>query len=183
MKETQDDLDFHYNRDKRVEKASSSVKSWYEGTSPKAPKGFFEAFVHTKSSRKMLLVLIIVLACCAVSIVIRQQNKSDSLNGVPITLSAFSFEDTVYISIKASKISDALYASISDGKAENELKIHFKFLDENGYLIGEKNLIGFYNGKEAFYRTTTPNYDIISIQTELSGLNSVITLTSEVQKK
>jgi hypothetical protein len=183
MKETEDDLDFHYNREKRLEKAPEIVKNWYAGTSPKAPKGFFESFIHTKSSRILLGILVLVIICCGLSILILQQKKSDSLAGIPITLSAFSFEDTVYISLQASQISDTLYHTITKEKDENKINIHIKFFGEKGYLIGEQNLTGFYSGKEAFYRTTTPNYDIIKIETELSGLGSFVTLSSEVQKK
>ncbi|OJF75949.1 MAG: hypothetical protein BKP49_08990 [Treponema sp. CETP13] len=183
MKETEDDLDFHYKREERLEKAPPIVKNWYDGSFPTPPKGFFESFVHTKLSRMLLITLGIIFACCVVTIVFFNQNKKASLSGVPITLSAFSFEDTVYVSIKASEISEIAYKKISDNKNENEIHILIKYYGEEESLISEQTIIGFYSGKEAFYRTTTTNYDIIKVEIELTGLQSNVKLFSEVQQK
>lgn len=183
MKETEDDLEFHYHRENRIEHAPKNVKKWYDGTAQSAPKGFFEAFIHTKASRIILITLIIVLASYGVSFFVSQQKQSAVLSGIPVKLSAFTFEETLYISIKASEVSEKKFKKISNNTAEIPIEIHIKYLGEDGYQIGVKNLTGFYTGKEAFYRTTTPNYDILSVETELVDSNTSINLITKVQQK
>ena len=87
-------LTFHYSREERLKKAPPLVQSYYEGDFKAYKPGIFKALVSTKQNRTVFFVLIVCFAVVLVEGFLNKKNQS-SIQGVPLELTAFSFEENV----------------------------------------------------------------------------------------
>ena len=198
----EEELTFYYNREKRLERAPENVKRFYNGTAPTAPKGLFKALVHTKHSRFMLAAVGISLAVVVLTALFGAKSNQKNINGVRLVLSAFSFDDSVYVTLRAFGNPDAR------GKAEQEqgsvaagsvavqggtfsgaeaetltVKADFTGCGKDGGVLVEKKIQSVYDGKENFYRTIFTDYDIVSVQADVSINGERTLLKTAVQRK
>lgn len=209
----EEELTFYYNREKRLERAPENVKRFYNGTAPTAPKGLFKALVHTKHSRFMLAAVGISLAVVVLTTLFGAKNNQKNINGVRLVLSAFSFDDSVYVTLRAFGNPD------TGGKAEQEqgsvaagsvaeqstdsagsvavqggtfsgaeaetltVKADFTGCGKDGGVLVEKKIQSVYDGKENFYRTIFTDYDIVSVQADVSINGERTLLKTAVQRK
>lgn len=220
----EEELTFYYNREKRLERAPENVKRFYNGTAPTAPKGLFKALVHTKHSRFMLAAVGISLAVVVLTTLFGAKNNQKNINGVRLVLSAFSFDDSVYVTLRAFGNPDAggkaeQNGIPADGKAEQEqgsvaagsvaeqstdsagsvavqggtfsgaeaetltVKADFTGCGKDGGVLVEKKIQSVYDGKENFYRTIFTDYDIVSVQADVSINGERTLLKTAVQRK
>ncbi len=169
-----EELIFHYSREERIAHAPGIVKQSYNGTLPAPPRGFFKALVHTKSSRFMLGVLGLTLVLCAGLLFFGAHDNETSLSGMQFSLSAFSFEEKVYISIK------------TDGPEEKEGEnIHFlfSFKDKDGTEILTQDFSKPFTKIDGFIRTTIEDYDILSVSCTITVSGETGTVTCTVEQK
>jgi hypothetical protein len=158
----QDDapLVFYYNREERIARAPKIVRDYYSGKN-KPVTGLFKVLVATPAKRFLFLTII---ALCVIVIFLQHSLSSDSegnLDGVPVSLSAFMFEDTVYVSLKLAenaKFKDrlAITAGITMYTAENQ-------------VFETREFSRIYAGSEVFIRTTIPDYDILRVEAAVSS--------------
>lgn len=167
-----DDLNFHYNRKKRLEHAPIEVKSYYDGTAKKPPKGFFKALVHTRTSRFLLIAVILSLLLVLFTIIINNNQSSGTLAEIPFNLSAFSFEDKIYVSLKA----------------KNNKQVQNKLLDISFFThTKEKTILNthktqqIYTGNEIFIRTIFEDYDIIEVTAVVTYNNDTLKLRTNIK--
>ena len=231
----EEELTFYYNREKRLERAPENVKRFYNGTAPTAPKGLFKALVHTKHSRFMLAAVGISLAVVVLTTLFGAKSNQKNINGVRLVLSAFSFDDSVYVTLRAFGNPDAggkaeqngipadgkaeQNGIPADGKAEQEqgsvaagsvaeqstdsagsaavqggtlsgaeaealtVKADFTGCGKDGGVLVEKKIQSVYDGKENFYRTIFTDYDIVSVQADVSINGERTLLKTAVQRK
>ncbi|MCR4790144.1 MAG: hypothetical protein K5839_03585 [Treponemataceae bacterium] len=174
----EENLVFRYNRDERVSKASPTVKAHYDGTEAKPPKGLFKALVHTKSSRYMLYTLILVLAFFFGIYFFGSRSNVDSLNGTKYSLTAFSFEDNVYISLKLTP------EDIEKNEAENKINVQICTIDNENQIT---NKVSFTEKdiKDDYIRAVFVNHDIISVTAEISDQaeEKTLNLSCKVEEK
>ena len=209
----EEELTFYYNREKRLERAPENVKRFYNGTAPTAPKGLFKALVHTKHSRFMLAAVGISLAVVVLTTLFGAKSNQKNINDVRLVLSAFSFDESVYVTLRAFGNPDAR------GKAEQEqgsvaagsvaeqstdsagsaavqggslsgaeaealtVKADFAGCGKDGGVLVEKKIQSVYDGKENFYRTIFTDYDIVSVQADVSINGERTLLKTAVQRK
>jgi len=156
---SQPDMVFHYNREERLKRAPRIVQEFHAGTNFNPPKGIFRRLVYTKSSRLMLITIVILCAGTFVINFLTGRQNRDTLQSVPVTLTAFSFEDHVYVSIKAKEVPDQAFAwkavitAYTTGKTP----------------AGTVEKTGIYDGKEQVITTTFPDYDILSISADITA--------------
>ncbi|WP_314848339.1 hypothetical protein [Treponema lecithinolyticum] len=209
----EEELTFYYNREKRLERAPENVKRFYNGTAPTAPKGLFKALVHTKHSRFMLAAVGISLAVVVLTTLFGAKSNQKNINGVRLVLSAFSFDDSVYVTLRAFGNPDAggkaeQNGIPADGKVEQEqgsvaagsaavqggtlsgaeaealtVKADFTGCGKDGGVLVEKKIQSVYDGKENFYRTIFTDYDIVSVQADVSINGERTLLKTAVQRK
>ena len=99
--EDEEKLVYHYGRPgERLKNAEESVKRFHAGEGPQPPKGIFRSLVQTQSSRLILLVMLAMMAIVILTSIMDRGNGSSTVGLVPVSLTAFSFEDTVYISLQ-----------------------------------------------------------------------------------
>ncbi len=170
----EEDLHFHYNREDRIKRAPEIVRAHYDGTEKTLPKGFFKSLVHTKSSRFLLgsiiLLIIMILFVTNINIV----GNTATVKNISFELSAFTFEDTVFVSVKAHE------AEVSD---DISLSVYFIAHDKQETIVAEASIHSIFDGNENFYRTTFSKYDIMSITCDILVEDEIIQLKASVKEE
>ena len=174
---TEAELNFHYNREDRLKDAPTVVQKYYAGELPTAPKGLFKALVHTKSSRFTFMALILVLALVVALIFFGPQANQNSIGNTEFNLSAFSFEEKVYVSIKTQ-------SKVKQEEIQIPLEISISALDKESQILNQEKIETVITENEEFIRTIFTDYDIISIGVEVLNTESKekISLSCSVTK-
>ena len=157
---TEAELNFHYKREDRLKDAPTVVKKYYAGELPTAPKGLFKALVHTKSSRFTFMALILVLALVVALIFLGPKANQNSLGNTEFSLSAFSFEEKIYVSIKTQTKNNQTEIQIP-------LELSISALDKENQIANQEKIETVITENEEFIRTIFTDYDIISIGVEV----------------
>ena len=157
---TEAELNFHYKREDRLKDAPTVVKKYYAGELPTAPKGLFKALVHTKSSRFTFMALILVLALVVALIFFGPKANQNSIGNTEFNLSAFSFEEKVYVSIKTQ-------SKVNQPEIQIPLEISISALDKESQILNQEKIETVITENEEFIRTIFTDYDIISIGVEV----------------
>ena len=165
---TEAELNFHYKREDRLKDAPTVVKKYYAGELPTAPKGLFKALVHTKSSRFTFMALILVLALVVALIFFGPKANQNSIGNTEFSLSAFSFEEKVFVSIKTQ-------SKVNQTEIEIPLELTISALDMEKQVVNQEKIETVITENEEFIRTIFTDYDIISIGVEV--------LNTETQEK
>ncbi len=170
----EEELHFYYKREDRIQRAPQIVRSHYDGTSEKPPKGFFKSLVHTKSSRFLLgsIVLLVIMILFATNIPI--DRNTGTIADVPFELSAFLFDGAVYVTLKGFETpisSDML------------ISVYFRVLDSNKDIITYSSSHSFFDGNEKIFRTTFAISDIIQyVECDISMNKETIQLLTKVEE-
>ena len=174
---TEAELNFHYNREDRLKDAPTVVKKYYAGELPTAPKGLFKALVHTKSSRFTFMALILVLALVVALIFFGPKANQNSIGNTEFNLSAFSFEEKVFVSIKTE-------TKINQTEIQIPLEISISALDKESQILNQEKIETVITENEEFIRTIFTDYDIISVEVEVLNTESKekISLSCSVTK-
>lgn len=157
---TEAELNFHYKREDRLKDAPTVVKKYYAGELPTAPKGLFKALVHTKSSRFTFMALILVLALVVALIFFGPKANQNSIGNTEFNLSAFSFEEKVYVSVKTQ-------SKVNQPEIQIPLEISISALDKESQILNQEKIETVITENEEFIRTIFTDYDIISIGVEV----------------
>lgn len=173
-------LVFHYNREERLKRAPEIVKDYYEGNFKAYKPGIFRALVSTKGNRLMFITL---LLCFAIVIFLGFFNRKDEsvLNSIPLNLSAFSFEENVYVSLAFDEVKKQ-GKSKEFGQAK-DIQVEFDFLDADKVALEKKVLALSYEGAKTFLRTTFHDYDIFYVRAYVFMDGLTVELTATVEKR
>jgi hypothetical protein len=162
-KNSEENLVFYYNREERLKTAPQNVKDFYSGKMKKPPKGLFKALVATKELRYVFATLCIVFAIVLIA-GLTMKNTFE--------LSAFSFEESVYVSLK-----------INDTKAGDTAEIVFTAYDAQGAEVNTATVKQEVNGGESIFRTTFKDYDIIKIKADAKCGNKTKLIYATVKQQ
>lgn len=94
------ELHFYYNREERLAHAPRKVQMYYENPASMQPVRGIKIF-FTKQNRFILFALVFFVAFAWIYSTINRSRNQVLIQGIVYDLSAFSYEDEVYISIKA----------------------------------------------------------------------------------
>lgn len=182
IKEADDsqNLVFHYDRNERLKKAPKMVQDYYSGDYKMPPKGLFKMLVYTKSSRVMLFIMVACLML-VLFIGLMSPNEDEGLyDDVPLKLSAFSFQDTVYtqLIVKAPKKDAESYI----GK-HIPVEVTFRFYDVDQTLTETVKKTDFYEGNELSFGTTSADYDILKVEASVNIQNEQSVLKTTVKRE
>lgn len=171
-----EELNFYYTRADRLKRAPENVRQFYEGTAPKPPKGLFKALVHTSHGKFMLGAVALSLVVVLVVVFFGERANVKSAAGITFTLSAFSFEDSVYVSLKAHENKNAENLPLS-------ADIIFSALSEEKQTVSRQENMLIYEGNEEFCRTIFTDYDIMSVHAQIRVGGESVALHTRVEKK
>ncbi|MCR5724290.1 MAG: hypothetical protein K6G80_04295 [Treponema sp.] len=167
---------FRYNREERLKHAPQNVRDYYNGTfMPR--RGLFRSLISTHGNRYLLISVGLCIGVVLLASVLLHR-ESATVGGVGTQLSAFSFEESVYASLKLDKagkhVSLTLPAPVS---------ARFSFIGVDGQPVQEQLITGKYDGKELFLRTTTTDYDIVKVTVVLDVAGQSVDLTAAVLRR
>lgn len=102
-----EEITYHYNRERRLEKAPQSVRDLYR---EEPPKRFSLLRPLTGSRPRAMMFFTIVIACLMIVVISYLNLASDTydFDGNRITIQAIVFDDTIIVALKKSVRTDAL---------------------------------------------------------------------------
>lgn len=156
--EDEESVVYHYGKPgERLKNAEEIVRQYYAGEGPQPPKGIFHSLVQTRSSRLILMVMLAMVAIVLLTSIMDRGSGGAVVGLVPVELSAFSFEDRVYISLYLEENSRV---DFSDSPT---VTCNFLIYTTDNQVIHQETVKTFYTGKEDFLRTTFGDYDILYV--------------------
>ena len=144
---------FYYNRERRLSRASPEVRRVYE-EGYNLNKGFIKGLTGNAGLRSTFMVIIILCAAIFFISFFGPSSDEGAFYGADASLKAFSFGETVFV-------------SLSIGKNENELPAplpamvaaEMAILDGDGAVLTDAIVTGWYEGEETILRYSFPDYD------------------------
>ena len=168
---------FHYKQGSFRQHEQERYRDLATGKVKTRP-GIFKALVATKGNRYMFFTLLAVTAFALVYSFFIMQDNRDVINGTACKLNAFSFEDTVYVSLEAKN------AKNSKETENQNLVINVEVLDSDG-TVSNKNSgeLLFTRNETQYYRTTFTDYNIANVKCSVTDGDKEILLSCKVEKR
>lgn len=167
---------YHYGPPgERLKNADESVKRFYADEESQSRKGFFRLLTRTRSSRLMLVTIVALVMVILATSLFSGADGGATVAGIPAQLSAFSFEDSVYVSVKLSGMGTP---PVEPVLVQAELCAY----SSDGQLISTEFLQDFYHGTELFLRTRFSDYGIVYIDAEVEASGKTVSLRCNVTK-
>ena len=167
-----EELNFHYKRENRLKNAPNIVKEHYEEDG-KPSSGFFKSLVATKSSRFLLGSIVILLVMIFFVKNVDKIAQPTNIDGIPIELSAFLFESTIYVTATAKEFPI---------EKDIPITICFNALNKENKIVKTTTIYSIFDGTENLLRTTFENNNIMTIECHISTETKTITIKTNVQK-
>ena len=170
-KEADKKLIFRYNREERIAKAPQIVQDYYNGglRPVRGIKIFF-----TKQNRYIFFALIFFIGATWIYTALNKTRAGTTLAGVNFELTAFSYEEEVYVSLQMKR------SSRSREKGPVNVQTEFFAIDPNNQ-VGDKRLGQLlYEDGEQYIRTKFTDYDIIRVDVILNAGGYEKELSAEV---
>ena len=180
QKRPDEQMVFHYNRAERLKHAPEIVQDYYSGKFHPYKGGLFKSLVNTKSNRLLFVTIVFAFGIIWFVNYFGPQKSSGSLAGVDAVLSAFSYEDSVYASLKLENAPKKKIADFTDGVP---VTVTFTAYDAEGAVLQEDRVAGKYEGNELFVRTTFTDYDILKVGAVCVLRDSYASLETTIEKR
>ncbi len=178
--EGEEKLVFHYNREERLKKAPEIVRKYYAGELIQK-RGLFRSLVSTRGNRMMFFVLLLSCGLTAFVGFFGPKKNVRSAAGVEFTLTAFSFDDSVYASVK---FSEPFQKNRSDYKDKRiPVSAAMSFVDADSQVVFREEASEIYSGKQLFLRTSVTDYDIVKVWADFTFCDEEIHLESPVEHR
>lgn len=143
---------FHYNRDRRLASAPESVqRSYREGLMTN--KGFIKGLTANAGFRSILFVIVILCVVIGALAIFGDAPGTKNVNGVNLSLKAFLYEETVYVTLSAEAAGSSTALPIP-------VEVTLSGLDADGSPVSTATLSGVLSDKKLSLRTTMQDYDI-----------------------
>lgn len=179
-KSPDEQLVFHYSREERLKRAPKIVQDYYSGDFKPYKGGLFKSLVNTRGNRLLFVTIIFAFGIILFMNYFGPQKSTGKMAGVDAKLSAFSYENAVYASLKIETASKKKIADFAEGEP---VSATFFAHDKEGVAVQEEKVVGKYDGNELFLRTTFSDYDIMRISVVCSMLDSSLSLETEIEKR
>ena len=161
----EENLVFHYSRAERLKRAPKIVRDYYSGEFKPYKGGLLKSLVATKANRLLFVTIVFTFGIILF---------------VRYFASAFSYDDSVYASVKFNEAGKKVKSDFTEGVPVWATVTAY---DKDGGAVAEEKLIGKYEGNELFLRTTFSDYDIIRIGAVCGMGEALLSLESPVEKR
>ena len=171
--ETDKPLVFRYNREERIAKAPQIVQDYYNGKlrPVRGIKIFF-----TKQNRYIFFALIFFIGATWIYTGLNRTRAGTTLEGINFELTAFSYEEEVYVSLQMKRSKKAKTTAPVSVKAD------FFAIDPNNQIGDKRNGQLVYENGEQYIRTKFTDYDIIRVDVILNADGSEKELSAMVKR-
>jgi len=176
----EENLVFHYNRAERLKRAPKIVQDYYSGNFKPYKGGLLKSLVSTRGNRLLFVTIVFAFGIILFVRYFGPEKRSGTLNKVDVSLSAFSYEESVYASVKFNDAGKKIKSSFKDGVP---VYATFTAYDKEGATLIEEKVAGKYEGNEIFLRTTFSDYDIINVGAVCGMGEGLLSLESPVEKR
>ncbi len=176
----EENLVFHYNRAERLKRAPKIVQDYYSGNFKPYKGGLLKSLVATRGNRLLFVTIVFAFGIILFVRYFGPEKRSGTLSKVDVSLSAFSYEDSVYASVKFNDAGKKIKDSFKDGVP---VYATFSAYDKDGVTLIEEKVTGKYEGNEIFLRTTFSDYDIINVGAVCGMGEGLLSLESPVEKR
>ena len=166
-------LVFRYNREERIARAPKLVRDYYEGKME--PVRGFRIF-FTKQNRYIFFALIFFVGATWIYTGLNKTRAGTTLAGINFELTAFSYEEEVYVSLQMKR------SSRSRESAPVNVKAEFFAIDPNRQVGDKRNGQLVYDEGEKYIRTKFTDYDIIRVDVILEAGGVEKELSAEVKR-
>ena len=180
FKHPDEQMVFHYNREERLKHAPEIVQDYYSGKFHPYKGGLFKSLVSTKANRLLFVTIIFAFGIIYFVNYFGPQKSAASLAGIEVHLSAFSYDDSIYASLR---LSDAPKKKRNLFEEGVPVTATITAYDKENSVLGEQRLVGKYEGQEIFLRTTFTDYDIIRVDAVCNMLDSYASLESQIERR
>ena len=171
--EGEEPLVFHYSREERLKKAPQNVRDYYEGKM-NVKRGLLKSLIATKANQYMLFSIALCMTAIFMVSKFGADSEKNSIGGTNIELSAFSFEDKIYVS---TKLEASAAISNKDDVSENIIA-----MDKDRNEISTSICADFYDGKKLVLRTTFSDNNIEYIKAEVEIYGKTKELFAKVKR-
>ena len=166
-------LKFYYNREERIAKAPQLVKDYYDGKLK--PVRGFRIFL-TKQNRYIFFALIFFVGAAWIYTGLNKTRAGTTLAGINFELTAFSYEEEVYVQLKMKR------SSRSRETAPVAVGAEFFAIDPNRQVGDKREGQLVYDEGEQYIRTKFTDYDIIRVDVILNAGGEEKELSAEVKR-
>lgn len=166
-------LVFRYNREERIARAPKLVQDYYNGKLE--PVRGFRIF-FTKQNRFIFFALIFFVGATWIYTGLNKTRAGTTLAGINFELTAFSYEEEVYVSLQMKR------SSRSRESAPVNVKAEFFAIDPNRQVGDKRNGQLVYDEGEKYIRTKFTDYDIIRVDVILEAGGVEKELSAEVKR-
>jgi len=166
-------LKFYYNREERIARAPKLVQDYYNGKM-KPVRGFRIFF--TPQNRYIFFALIFFVGASWIYTGLNKTRAGTTLQGVNFELTAFSYEEEVYVSLQMKRSKNA--------KNNMPLPVEAEFfaIDPNNQVGDKRQGQLVYDEGEKYIRTKFTDYDIIRVDVILNAGGTEKELSAEVKR-
>lgn len=166
-------LKFYYNREERIAKAPKLVQDYYNGKLN--PVRGFRIF-FTPQNRYIFFALIFFVGASWIYTGLNKTRAGTTLQGVNFELTAFSYEEEVYVSLQMKRSKNA--------KNNMPLPVEADFfaIDPNNQVGDKRQGQLVYDEGEKYIRTKFTDYDIIRVDVILNAGGTEKELSAEVKR-
>lgn len=166
-------LKFYYNREERIARAPKLVQDYYNGNLK--PVRGFRIFL-TKQNRYIFFALIFFVGATWIYTGLNKTQAGTTLAGINFELTAFSYEEEVYVSLSMKR------SSRSRDSAPVPVNAEFFVIDPNHQVGDKRNGQLVYEEGEQYIRTKFTDYDIIRVDVILQAGGAEKELSAEVRR-
>ncbi len=166
-------LKYYYNREERIAKAPKLVQDYYNGNLK--PVRGFRIFL-TKQNRYIFFALIFFVGATWIYTGLNRTRAGTTLAGINFELTAFSYEEEVYVQLKMKR------SSRSRETAPINVAAEFFAIDPNRQVGDKREGQLVYESDEQYIRTKFTDYDIIRVDVILSAGGYEKELSAEVKR-
>ena len=166
-------LKFYYNREERIARAPKLVQDYYNGNL-KPVRGFRIFF--TKQNRYIFFALIFFVGATWIYTGLNKTRAGTTLSGINFELTAFSYEEEVFVSLSMKR------SSRSRETAPVPVKAEFFAIDPNNQVGDKRSGQLIYEEGEQYIRTKFTDYDIIRVDVILDAGGAQKELSAEVRR-
>ena len=160
----QEGVTFHFSHEKYLERHPEIKKLRSGEILPQ--KGIVKVLVKAPGGKFMLITIGILLAVIVILGFLHKSNQ-DFIGDVNMNLSAFAFEDTVYVTLK--------FDPSNDGTA---VLANVMALTHDEQIVAERELKGNLSEKELLLRTTMNDFEIYTIKAiiKMNGQEKILSV-------
>ena len=153
-------LVFRYNREERIARAPQIVKDYYDGKM-KPVRGIRIFF--TKQNRYIFFALIFFIGATWIYTGLNRTRAGTTLSGINFELTAFSYEEEVYVSLQMKR------SKKSKSTAPVSVNAEYFAIDPNNQVGDKRSDSTIYSEGELYLRTKFTDYDIIRVDVILNA--------------